>query len=160
MYFAGEVFVLEDGGETDLDLGNYERFLGVCLTKNSNLSTGKIYQQVIERERVGEYLGKTVQVVPHVSDAIQEWVLNVAKEPVMQVTRHNRTKQGLPPEVCIVELGGTLGDIESMPFVEALRQLQENIGYKNMCFIHVSLIPEINGEQKTKPTQHSVKVRL
>jgi len=154
----GEVFVLDDGGECDLDLGNYERFLSVFLTRASNLSTGKIYQQVIERERVGEYLGKTVQVVPHVSDAIQEWVLNVAKEPVAQ---SKKVENGnLPPEVCIVELGGTLGDIESMPFVEALRQLQENIGYKNMCFLHVSLVPEINGEQKTKPTQHSVKTMM
>ena len=154
----GEVFVLDDGGECDLDLGNYERFLSVFLTQASNLSTGKIYQQVIERERVGEYLGKTVQVVPHVSDAIQEWVLNVAKEPVAQ---SKEVEDGnMPPEVCIVELGGTLGDIESMPFVEALRQLQENIGYKNMCFLHVSLVPEINGEQKTKPTQHSVKTMM
>mmetsp|Transcript_16283 Transcript_16283/g.37689 ORF Transcript_16283/g.37689 Transcript_16283/m.37689 type:complete len:645 (-) Transcript_16283:135-2069(-) len=154
----GEVFVLDDGGECDLDLGNYERFLSVFLTQASNLSTGKIYQQVIERERVGEYLGKTVQVVPHVSDAIQEWVLNVAKEPVAQTKEIDGGN--LPPEVCIVELGGTLGDIESMPFVEALRQLQENIGYKNMCFLHVSLVPEINGEQKTKPTQHSVKTMM
>jgi len=154
----GEVFVLDDGGECDLDLGNYERFLSVFLTQASNLSTGKIYQQVIERERVGEYLGKTVQVVPHVSDAIQEWVLNVAKEPVAQSKKIDNGN--LPPEVCIIELGGTLGDIESMPFVEALRQLQENIGYKNMCFLHVSLVPEINGEQKTKPTQHSVKTMM
>ena len=154
----GEVFVLDDGGECDLDLGNYERFLSVFLTQASNLSTGKIYQQVIERERVGEYLGKTVQVVPHVSDAIQEWVLNVAREPVAQ--SKDVDDGTLPPEVCIVELGGTLGDIESMPFVEALRQLQENVGYKNMCFLHVSLVPEINGEQKTKPTQHSVKTMM
>jgi len=154
----GEVFVLDDGGECDLDLGNYERFLSVFLTKLSNLTTGKIYQQVIERERVGEYLGKTVQIVPHLSDAIQEWVLNVAKEPVAQTKEID--DGNLPPEVCIVELGGTLGDIESMPFVEALRQLQENIGYKNMCFLHVSLVPEINGEQKTKPTQHSVKTMM
>ena len=133
----GEVFVLDDGGETDLDLGNYERFLSVSLTKESNLSTGKIYQSVIEKERVGDYLGKTVQVVPHISDAIQEWILSVAKQPV--------------------ELGGTLGDIESMPFVEALRQLQENLGYKNLCFCHVSLVPVMGSppEQKTKPTQHS-----
>mmetsp|Transcript_33656 Transcript_33656/g.79380 ORF Transcript_33656/g.79380 Transcript_33656/m.79380 type:complete len:664 (-) Transcript_33656:155-2146(-) len=169
----GEVYVLDDGGECDLDLGNYERFLGVSLTRASNLSTGKIYQQVIERERVGEYLGQTVQVVPHISDAIQEWVLNVAREPVAHVveendteteteteTEHSGADQNLPPEICIVELGGTLGDIESMPFVEALRQLQENVGYKNMCFLHVSLVPEINGEQKTKPTQHSVKTMM
>lgn len=150
----GEVFVLDDGGETDLDLGNYERFLSVSLTKESNLSTGKIYQSVIERERMGDYLGKTVQVVPHITDAVQEWVLQVAKAPVAKFGASNK----VTPQVCIVELGGTLGDIESMPFVEALRQLQENVGYKNMCFVHVSLVPFIGSppEQKTKPTQHSV----
>jgi len=150
----GEVFVLDDGGETDLDLGNYERFLSVSLTKQSNLSTGKIYQTVIEKERTGDYLGKTVQVVPHVSDAIQKWILRVAKEPV---ARYGASRKEIP-EICIIELGGTLGDIESMPFVEALRQLQEQVGYKNMCFIHVSLVPVLGSpsEQKTKPTQHSV----
>lgn len=150
----GEVFVLDDGGETDLDLGNYERFLSVSLTNESNLSTGKIYQSVIERERMGDYLGKTVQVVPHISDAIQEWVLRVAATPVSKFGSPTKQK----PEVCIVELGGTLGDIESMPFVEALRQLQEQIGYKNMAFVHVSLVPALGSppEQKTKPTQHSV----
>lgn len=158
----GEVFVLDDGGETDLDLGNYERFLSVSLTKDSNLSTGKIYQSVIERERIGEYLGKTVQVVPHVSDAIQEWILRVAKTPVSRFSKsvsESDSSPDEPPEVCIVELGGTLGDIESMPFVEALRQLQENLGYKNLCFCHVSLVPVLGDppEQKTKPTQHSVK---
>ena len=158
-----EVFVLDDGGETDLDLGNYERFLSVSLTKDSNLSTGKIYQSVIERERVGDYLGKTVQVVPHVSDAIQEWILRVAGRPVSRFSRTSTVAKAdiadKPPEVCIVELGGTLGDIESMPFVEALRQLQENLGYKNLCFCHVSLVPTMGSppEQKTKPTQHSVK---
>jgi len=131
------------------------------------LSTGKIYQSVIEKERVGDYLGKTVQVVPHISDAIQEWVLRVAKTPVSRFSTlgsHHSTKndditQPEAPEVCIIELGGTLGDIESMPFVEALRQLQDHLGYKNMCFIHVSLIPVLGSpsEQKTKPTQHSVK---
>jgi CTP synthase len=128
----GEVFVLDDGGETDLDLGNYERFLSVCLTKDSNLSTGKIYQHVIEKERVGDYLGKTVQVVPHISDAIQEWVLKVAKAPVTRFSTDtaDTTRTQESPEVCIVELGGTLGDIEGGPFVEALRQLQEKIGYK------------------------------
>eukprot|EP00980_Cylindrotheca_fusiformis_P026427 scaffold16150_cov112-Cylindrotheca_fusiformis.AAC.6 len=168
----GEVFVLDDGGETDLDLGNYERFLSVCLTKNSNLSTGKIYQQVIEKERIGHYLGKTVQVVPHVSDAIQEWVLRVAREPITHFStkvpqsdnKHKaKSKNEQEPEVCIVELGGTLGDIESMPFVEALRQLQERVGYKNMCFVHVSLVPVLGSpvtEQKTKPTQHSVKMMM
>eukprot|EP00978_Attheya_sp_CCMP212_P031123 scaffold116454_cov47-Attheya_sp.AAC.1 len=162
----GEVFVLDDGGETDLDLGNYERFLSVSLTKESNLSTGKIYQSVIEKERIGHYLGKTVQVVPHVSDAIQEWVLRVAKAPVAAFVKAEsgrrvdaNSDEIEAPDVCIVELGGTLGDIESMPFVEALRQLQEQVGYKNMCFVHVSLVPVMGSpsEQKTKPTQHSVK---
>jgi len=158
-----KVFVLDDGGETDLDLGNYERFLSVSLTKESNLSTGKIYQSVIEKERVGDYLGKTVQVVPHISDAIQEWILRVAKQPVSRFSKSAKDNNSIdtdePPEICIVELGGTLGDIESMPFVEALRQLQENLGYKNLCFCHVSLVPVMGSppEQKTKPTQHSVK---
>ncbi|CAM9715714.1 unnamed protein product, partial [Chrysoparadoxa australica] len=147
----GEVFVLDDGGETDLDLGNYERFMGVSLTSDSNLTTGKIYARVIERERTGDYLGKTVQVVPHVTDEIQAWIESVA---TLSVDDSNT-----PPDVCIIELGGTLGDIESMPFVEALRQLQERVGYKNCCFVHVSLVPVIGspGEQKTKPTQNSVK---
>lgn len=156
----GEVFVLDDGGECDLDLGNYERFLSVSLTKDSNLSTGKIYQYVIDRERKGDYLGKTVQVVPHISDAIQEWVLRVASTPVTTYSSTvSKKKINEKPEICIVELGGTLGDIESMPFVEALRQLQEQVGYKNMCFVHVSLVPVMGTptEQKTKPTQHSVK---
>eukprot|EP00611_Tribonema_gayanum_P031683 TRINITY_DN920_c0_g1_i9.p1 TRINITY_DN920_c0_g1~~TRINITY_DN920_c0_g1_i9.p1 ORF type:complete len:621 (+),score=230.48 TRINITY_DN920_c0_g1_i9:400-2262(+) len=148
----GEVFVLDDGGETDLDLGNYERFMDVSLKNESNLTTGKVYQTVIERERRGDYLGKTVQVVPHVTDALQDWIVDVSSRCV--------DGSGKAPDVCIIELGGTLGDIESMPFVEALRQLQARVGYKNMCFVHVSLVPTVGGEpgeQKTKPTQHSVK---
>ncbi|CAM9315818.1 unnamed protein product [Phaeothamnion confervicola] len=147
----GEVFVLDDGGETDLDLGNYERFMGVNLRNESNLTTGKIYQHVIEKERRGDYLGKTVQVVPHITDALQDWILDVSSKPVDGSNRK--------PDICIIELGGTLGDIESMPFVEALRQLQDRVGYKNCCFVHVSLVPVVGspGEQKTKPTQHSVK---
>jgi len=147
----GEVFVLDDGGETDLDLGNYERFLDVRLRSESNLTTGKVYQKVIERERRGDYLGKTVQVVPHITDEIQDWIQEVATHPV-------DGGEG-PPDVCVVELGGTLGDIESMPFVEALRQLQDRVGYKNCAFLHVSLVPTVGRppEQKTKPTQHSVK---
>lgn len=133
--FLGEVFVLDDGGEVDLDLGNYERFLDVTLHRDNNITTGKIYKQVIEKEREGLYLGKTVQgdfissifiprlvmkiflvlVVPHITDAIQEWVERVAQQPV---------KGNVIPEVCIVELGGTIGDIEGMPFVEAFRQFQ------------------------------------
>jgi len=147
----GEVFVLDDGGEVDLDLGNYERFLDINLTSESNITTGKIYQQVIEKERQGLYLGKTVQVIPHVTDAIQDWILRVSKKPV--------DNSGLPPEICVIELGGTVGDIESMPFVEALRQLKYHVGEDNFCSVFVSLVPELGvvGEQKTKPTQHGVK---
>lgn len=146
----GEVFVLDDGGEADLDLGNYERFLDVTLTRDNNITTGKIYSQVLERERKGSYLGKTVQVVPHVTDAIQEWIMRVATTP---------DQDGLVPEICVIELGGTIGDIESMPFVEALRQLRYNVGDVNFCSVFVSLIPMLGvvGEQKTKPTQHGVK---
>mmetsp|Transcript_3707 Transcript_3707/g.10449 ORF Transcript_3707/g.10449 Transcript_3707/m.10449 type:complete len:598 (-) Transcript_3707:418-2211(-) len=147
----GEVFVLDDGGEADLDLGNYERFLDITLAKDNNITTGKIYQHVIERERRGDYLGKTVQVVPHITDAIQEWISRVAHTPV-------DGKNGIP-DVCVIELGGTVGDIESMPFVEALRQFQFRVGPQNMFFVHVSLVPVLGvvGEQKTKPSQHSVQ---
>ncbi|KAH9703509.1 CTP synthase [Citrus sinensis] len=128
----GEVFVLDDGGEVDLDLGNYERFLDVRLTKNNNITTGKIYQSVLEKERKGDYLGKTVQVVPHITDAIKNWIESVAVIPV-------DGKEG-PADVCVIELGGTVGP-------------------DNFCLIHVSLIPVLGvvGEQKTKPTQHSVR---
>ncbi|KAJ9187840.1 hypothetical protein P3X46_003255 [Hevea brasiliensis] len=147
----GEVFVLDDGGEVDLDLGNYERFLDVTLTRDNNITTGKIFQSVIEKERRGDYLGKTVQVVPHITDAIKNWVESVAVIPV-------DGKEG-PADVCVIELGGTVGDIESMPFIEALRQLSFSVGHENFCLIHVSLIPVLGvvGEQKTKPTQHSVR---
>lgn len=147
----GEVFVLDDGGEVDLDLGNYERFLDVKLTRDNNITTGKIYQAVIDKERRGDYLGKTVQVVPHVTDAIQEWIERVAMIPV----------DGMPgpADVCVIELGGTIGDIESMPFIEALGQFSYRVGAGNFCLIHVSLVPVLSvvGEQKTKPTQHSVR---
>ncbi|KDP34910.1 hypothetical protein JCGZ_09198 [Jatropha curcas] len=147
----GEVFVLHDGGEVDLDLGNYERFLDIKLTRDNNITTGKIYQAVIDKERRGDYLGKTVQVVPHVTDEIQEWIERVAMIPV----------DGMPgpADVCVVELGGTIGDIESMPFIEALGQFSYRVGAGNFCLIHVSLVPVLNvvGEQKTKPTQHSVR---
>eukprot|EP00227_Mantoniella_beaufortii_P020635 CAMPEP_0197590630 /NCGR_PEP_ID=MMETSP1326-20131121/11706_1 /TAXON_ID=1155430 /ORGANISM="Genus nov. species nov., Strain RCC2288" /LENGTH=586 /DNA_ID=CAMNT_0043155773 /DNA_START=323 /DNA_END=2083 /DNA_ORIENTATION=+ len=147
----GEVFVLDDGGEADLDLGNYERFVDSTLTRDHNITTGKIYQAVIAKERKGEYLGKTVQVIPHVTDEIQEWIERVSKLPVDGC-------QG-QPDVCIIELGGTVGDIESMPFIEALRQFQFRVGTDNFCLIHVSLVPVVGavGEQKTKPTQHSVQ---
>lgn len=149
-YEHGEVYVLDDGGEVDLDLGNYERFLDVTLHRDNNITTGKIYKMVIEKERVGDYLGKTVQVVPHITDAIQEWVERVAKNPV---------KDGSEPQVCIVELGGTIGDIEGMPFVEAFRQFQFRVKRENFCVAHVSLVPSprATGEPKTKPTQASVR---
>ncbi|KAL0435948.1 UNVERIFIED_CONTAM: CTP synthase [Sesamum radiatum] len=127
----GEVFVLDDGGEVDLDLGNYERFLDLRLTRDNNITTGKIYQSVLEKERRGDYLGKTVQVVPHITDAIKNWIESVSAIPV-------DGKEG-PADVCVIELGGTVGDIESMPFIEALRQLFFSVG------------------EKTKPTQHSVR---
>ncbi|KAL9239743.1 hypothetical protein vseg_014037 [Gypsophila vaccaria] len=147
----GEVFVLDDGGEVDLDLGNYERFIDVTLTRDNNITTGKIYQSVLDRERKGDYLGKTVQVVPHITDAIKEWIQSVSTIPV-------DGKEG-PADVCVIELGGTVGDIESMPFIEALRQLSFTVGKENFCLVHVSLIPVLGvvGEQKTKPTQHSVR---
>ncbi|RVW29697.1 CTP synthase 1 [Vitis vinifera] len=185
----GEVYVLDDGGEeqaklpegnmdtgndhfidttdslfcvcvskVDLDLGNYERFLDIKLTRDNNITTGKIYQatdvlsqSVIDKERRGDYLGKTVQVVPHITDAIQEWVERVAKIPV-------DGEEG-PADVCVIELGGTIGDIESMPFIEALGQFSYRVGAGNFCLIHVSLVPVLSvvGEQKTKPTQHSVR---
>ncbi|XP_073007315.1 uncharacterized protein [Typha latifolia] len=147
----GEVFVLDDGGEVDLDLGNYERFLDLKLTRDNNITTGKIYQSVINKERKGDYLGKTVQVVPHITDAIQEWIERVSMIPV-------DGKEG-PADVCVIELGGTIGDIESMPFIEALGQFSYHVGPGNFCLVHVSLVPVLNvvGEQKTKPTQHSVR---
>lgn len=145
----GECFVLDDGGETDLDLGNYERYLNVTLTKDHNITTGKIYSHVIAKERKGDYLGKTVQIVPHLTNAIQDWIERVSRIPVDDT--------GLEPDVCIIELGGTVGDIESAPFVEALRQFQFRVGRDNFALIHVSLVPVIHGEQKTKPTQAAIK---
>ncbi|XP_051125608.1 uncharacterized protein LOC127247684 isoform X2 [Andrographis paniculata] len=147
----GEVFVLDDGGEADLDLGNYERFLDIKLTRDNNITTGKIYQSVIDKERKGDYLGQTVQVVPHITDAIQEWIEHAAAIPV-------DGKEG-PADICVIELGGTIGDIESMPFIEALGQFSYRVGPGNFCLIHVSLVPVLAavGEQKTKPTQHSVR---
>ncbi|CCE63142.1 hypothetical protein TPHA_0E00460 [Tetrapisispora phaffii CBS 4417] len=145
----GECFVLDDGGETDLDLGNYERYLNVTLTKDHNITTGKIYSHVIQKERKGDYLGKTVQIVPHLTNAIQDWIERVSRIPVDDT--------GLEPDICIIELGGTVGDIESAPFVEALRQFQFKVGRENFALIHVSLVPVIHGEQKTKPTQAAIK---
>ncbi|TPX30608.1 CTP synthase (glutamine hydrolysing) [Synchytrium microbalum] len=142
----GEVFVLDDGGEVDLDLGNYERFLDVTLSRDNNITTGKIYRNVIEDERKGAYLGKTVQVVPHITDAVQNWIERVAIIPV--------DESGQP-----ADMGGTVGDIESAPFIEAMRQFQFRVGPDNFFLIHVSLVPMVGavGEQKTKPTQASVR---
>ena len=151
----GETFVLDDGGETDLDLGNYERFLDISLSADNNITTGKVYKQVIERERKGEYLGKTVQVVPHITNAIGDWIERVATSPVKSGT--NPDDDGCEADVCVIELGGTVGDIESMPFIEALRQLQYKIGPDNMFIVQVTLVPTMSDEQKTKPTQHAVK---
>ena len=147
----GEVFVLDDGGEVDLDLGNYERFLDVSLTRDNNITTGKVYANVIEKERRGDYLGKTVQVEPHITNEIQDWIERVAHVPA--------DGSDDTPDACIIELGGTVGDIESAPFIEALRQFQFRVGQENVCFVHVSLVPVMGpvGEQKTKPTQHTVK---
>ena len=141
----GEVFVLDDGGEADLDLGNYERFLDIELGRDNNITTGKVYRAVIEKERRGEYLGKTVQIVPHVTNEIRERIERVA------------VRSGA--DVCLVEAGGTVGDIESMPFLEALRQLRLKVGEEHVAFVHCTLVPMMGsvGEQKTKPTQHSVK---
>ncbi len=147
----GEVFVLDDGGEVDLDLGNYERFLDIALGRENNITTGKVYANVIEKERRGDYLGKTVQVVPHITNEIQDWIVRVANVC--------SDGSGETPDACIIELGGTVGDIESAPFIEALRQFQFRVGQNNVCFVHVSLVPVMGpvGEQKTKPTQHTVK---
>jgi CTP synthase len=141
-YQHGEVYVLSDGGEVDLDLGNYERFLGVEMTSDHNVTTGKVYKQVIEQERAGDYLGKTVQIIPHVTDDIKRRVREAAEGH----------------DVCIVEVGGTVGDIEGMPYLEALRQFAHEEDDDDLLFAHVTLVPySKNGEQKTKPTQHSVK---
>ncbi|MDK2990901.1 MAG: synthase [Clostridiales bacterium] len=144
-YQHGEVFVTEDGAETDLDLGHYERFIDVNLSHNSNVTAGTIYWTVINNERRGDYLGGTVQVIPHITDEI--------KERVYKVGRDNS------PDVVITEIGGTVGDIESLPFLEAIRQIRSDIGHENSLFIHVTLVPYLGrtGELKTKPTQHSVK---
>lgn len=147
-YEHGECFVLKDGGEVDLDLGNYERFLSdVTLTRLNSITTGKVYQSVINKERKGEYLGKTVQIIPHITDEIQR-MINDAVDPSHQ---HN----GKVVDVCIIEVGGTVGDIETMPFVEALRQMKCK-NRNDFCFVHVSMIVFTGGEPKTKPTQETV----
>ncbi|KAL9653241.1 hypothetical protein ABK040_010948 [Willaertia magna] len=151
-YEHGEVYVLDDGGEVDLDLGNYERFLNLTLASDNNITTGKIYKAVIEKERRGDYLGKTVQVVPHVTNEIQDWIKRVG---LITTDDKINKKQSSNPDVCIIELGGTIGDIEGMPFIEALRQFQHKVGKENFCCVLVSLAPTVtsDSEQKTKPTQ-------
>ncbi len=142
-YQHGEVYVTDDGAETDLDLGHYERFTGVPANKSDNITTGKIYQNVISRERKGEYLGATVQVIPHITDSIKDFVLKGTESH----------------DFVLVEIGGTVGDIEGLPFFEAIRQLANQLGRKKYCFVHLTLMPFVaaSGELKTKPTQHSVK---
>src|SRR5438876_721087 len=142
-YQHGEVYVLDDGAETDLDLGHYERFTNAPLSRDCNFTTGKIYQAVIDKERQGDYLGRTVQVIPHVTDEIKAAVSRLATNEV---------------DVVITEIGGTVGDIEGLPFLEAIRQFALDIGKENCLYIHLTLIPYLKaaGEAKTKPTQHSV----
>lgn len=144
-YQHGEVFVTEDGAETDLDLGHYERFIDEDLNRYSNLTTGKVYWDVLNRERKGEYLGETVQIIPHITGAIKDYIYAVGKKT--------------DADVVMTEIGGTIGDIESQPFLEAVRQVGREVGRENCLYVHVTLVPYIasSGEQKTKPTQHSVK---
>src|ERR1700752_5100478 len=139
----GDVFVTDDGGETDLDLGHYERFIDEPLSRNSNATTGSIYQHVLAAERRGDFLGKTVQVIPHITDEIKRRIKRLATDDV---------------DVVITEVGGTVGDIEILPFLEAIRQFRKDVGRDNVLYLHVTLIPYLgpSGEQKTKPTQHSV----
>ena len=142
----GEVFVTDDGAETDLDLGHYERFTHAKLSRDNNWTTGRLYEQIIAKERRGDYLGKTVQVIPHVTNEIKAATKKVAQDV----------------DVLIVEIGGTVGDIESLPFIEAIRQMRQELGRDNTLFVHVTLVPFIAAAQelKTKPTQHSVKELL
>ena len=168
----GETYVLNDGGETDLDLGNYERFLSISLTSDHNITTGKVYRKVIGKERRGDYLGKTVQVVPHITNEIQDWIEEVAAVPVDDngvrhwdaeaadgtfMTASDRNADIKVADVCLIEVGGTVGDIESSVFLEALRQFQFRVGPDNFCLTFVSLVPVMGEEQKTKPTQHGVR---
>ncbi|MBV8195054.1 MAG: CTP synthase [Candidatus Dormibacteraeota bacterium] len=145
-YQHGEVFVTDDGAETDLDLGHYERFVDGALSKASNVTTGKIYASVIAKERRGDYLGGTVQVIPHITNEIKQRILRVAENELPE------------PDVVIVEVGGTVGDIESLPFLEAIRQMKNDVGRNNVCYVHLTLVPFVNASEefKSKPTQHSV----
>ena len=144
-YQHGEVFVTNDGTETDLDLGHYERFIDIDLNKYSNVTTGQVYSEVIQKERKGEYDGATVQVIPHITNMIKEKIMRAAATT--------------DSDVIITEVGGTVGDIESLPYLEALRQMKSEVGSENVVYIHTTLIPYLKaaGEMKTKPTQHSVK---
>ncbi|HEX2170247.1 MAG TPA: CTP synthase [Nitrososphaera sp.] len=141
----GEVFVTDDGGECDMDIGNYERFIDIAMTKDHNITTGRVYMDVIRAEREGKYLGQCVQIIPHVTDAIKNSVRKIANDEKL--------------DILVVECGGTVGDIESLPFLEAFRQMELELGHSNTLFIHVTLAPvlDVVGEQKTKPTQHSVQ---
>jgi CTP synthase len=145
-YQHGEVYVTDDGAETDLDLGHYERFTNAKLTRDNNWTTGRIYESILSKERRGDFLGKTVQVIPHVTDEIKAAFRKIAANV----------------DVVIIEIGGTVGDIESLPFLEAIRQMRLDLGPENTIFVHVTLVPFIAtaGELKTKPTQHSVKEML
>ncbi len=147
-YQHGEVYVTDDGAETDLDLGHYERFTGVSATRADNITTGRVYKTILEKERRGDYLGATVQVIPHVTDEIKRFILSDA-----------RGEDGREPDFVLVEIGGTVGDIEGLPFFEAIRQLGQELPRGHACFVHLTLLPFIKtaGEMKTKPTQHSVK---
>jgi CTP synthase len=153
-YQHGEVFVTDDGAETDLDLGHYERFIDENLSQASNVTTGRIYQSVIAKERRGDYLGGTVQVIPHITNEIKERIQRVAREGTGSVAGSGLAQHG----VVIVEVGGTVGDIESLPFLEAIRQMRKDVGRRNVLYVHVTWLPQIGatGELKTKPTQHSV----
>ena len=153
-YQHGEVFVTDDGAETDLDLGHYERFIDENLSQASNVTTGRIYQSVIAKERRGDYLGGTVQVIPHITNEIKERIARVAREGTGTVATSGLAAHG----VVIVEVGGTVGDIESLPFLEAIRQMRKDVGRRNVLYVHVTWLPSIGatGELKTKPTQHSV----
>ena len=154
-YQHGEVFVTDDGAETDLDLGHYERFIDENLSQASNVTTGRIYQSVIAKERRGDYLGGTVQVIPHITNEIKERIARVARDGTGNVATHGMAAHG----VVVVEVGGTVGDIESLPFLEAIRQMRKDVGRRNVLYVHVTWLPQIGatGELKTKPTQHSVK---
>ena len=148
-YQHGEVYVTDDGAETDLDLGHYERYLNTALSQKNNTTSGSIYYKVITKERHGDYLGGTVQVIPHITDEIKNAILSLAKDE----------PENPAPDVAIIEIGGTVGDIEGLPFLEAIRQLRSELGRDNCLYIHLTLVPYLRsaGEHKTKPTQHSVK---